>query len=104
MGFCSRQGERKMRPRLEHYGLPDVSGLGADHPIVAAFVLVVVAIALLLGFMHEGRIFVDLLIPLIQHLKRECDEWRVTWHRLKRELTHWKSDEAVSGTAKRGEL
>jgi hypothetical protein len=66
--------------------------VAAEHPLLAVGLSVFLGIALVLGSMHETRILVDSFIPFIRHFKRECDDWRETWRRLKRELTTWKSD------------
>jgi hypothetical protein len=63
--------------------------LAADHPVIVCWLVIFVAFPLLLGWMHEARIIVECGIPFIQHFKRECDEWRETWYRAKREFTEW---------------
>lgn len=58
----------------------------SDHPLIAAWFGLFFGIALVLGLIHESRIFADCLIVLVQHLKRECSEGRKTLRRLKQEF------------------
>jgi hypothetical protein len=66
--------------------------IAVEHSLLGFGLTIFLSIALILGSMHEARILVDSLIPFVKHFKHECDEWRGTWRRLKRELTTWKSD------------
>lgn len=66
--------------------------LGRDHPLIALSLLLLVAVPLLLGWMHEARFFGECLIVGIRFFKHEVSAWRDYLRRLKRELTTWKSD------------
>lgn len=66
--------------------------LAAEHPLLACFAGLFLAIAVILGSMHEVGIAVDALIPVVHHFRRECEEWRDTWGRLKAAFARRKSE------------
>lgn len=67
--------------------------LFTDHPLIALSLLMFVGIPLLLGWMHEGRFVGECFIVGIRFFKHEFLAWREFAHRLRRELTTWKTEE-----------
>lgn len=73
--------------------LDDSSGLPGSGVLGWGFIGISFIIAVLLGYMHEGRLFMDCLTPLVVQFKREYRELRASWLRLRRELTTWDTEE-----------
>ena len=59
------------------------------HPLMWRGAAVFLAITLLLGFMHDGKIVGEISIVLIRQFKHQAAELGEVGKRLKKELTTW---------------
>jgi hypothetical protein len=85
-----------------------VAGLAAyvqksatHHPLMWRGAAVFLAITLLLGFMHDGKIAGEISIVLVRQFKHQAAELIEVGKRLKKELTTWdepKKDDPVQPT------
>lgn len=59
------------------------------HPLMWRSAAVFLAITLLLGFMHDGKIAGEISIVLVRQFKHQAAELIEVGRRLKKELTTW---------------
>jgi hypothetical protein len=71
----------------------DLSRVAEEHPLIACWLGLFLALALVLGGIHESKIFMKCLVLFIQELKHECADGLGVLRELGRELTTWKTKE-----------
>jgi len=67
--------------------------LASNHPLMALSLLMFGAFPLVLGWLHESRFVTECAIVAIRFVKHECQEWRATIVRIRRELSSWEDGE-----------
>jgi hypothetical protein len=65
----------------------------AEHPLLAAIVVALVAVTILLGGLHELELAGRVLIVFVQEVKKRLSELRQVGRDLWYELTTWKDDQ-----------
>lgn len=106
--FCVGSSYRSTRllPRKRNWsGLMSVSNWqdlpnkAAKHPLLARFLILVFAMALGLGVIHEARLVGEVLIVLVRYTKHELGQLADVGRRLRDEFTTWETvEEKPEGT------
>jgi hypothetical protein len=69
-----------------------VQSSATHHPLMWSGAAVFLAITLLLGFMHDGKIAGEISIVLVRQFKHQAAELTEVAKRLKKELTTWDTE------------